>query len=166
VRRTATLREEILAGVVAGIVAGILVDLFVLGVSVAGGTPLPTAVNGLYDFIASAAMGRAAFAQPGSGVALGVVLHFAVAIGWALGYVWLARTQPHLLTRPIVSGIGFGFVVFVFMNVALIAAGQYTRPTTSAIAIGVVAHLILYGLPVALIVSRMLPHPSTRPGRA
>ena len=54
---------------------------------------------------------------------LGVVMHFAVAIAWAFGYVYLVRTQPQLLSRPIVSGLGFGIVVYVFMQIVVLPRG-------------------------------------------
>lgn len=153
--RTATLRDEIAAGAAAGIAGGIASHAFLLAVAVAGGAPLGTAASELYRFIASAAVGRDGATQP-SALPLGVALHFAVAIGWALGYVYLARTQPQVLTRPVVSGLAFGAVVFVFMNVVLIAAGLYGRPTAASAAVGIVEHLVFYGLPVALVASRLL----------
>ena len=52
-----------------------------------------------------------------------------LAIGWALGYVYLARTQPQLLARPFVSGAVFGVIVYIFTQIALLTAGLYHRPT-------------------------------------
>jgi predicted membrane-bound dolichyl-phosphate-mannose-protein mannosyltransferase len=164
VERTAELREGLAAGIVAGIAGGILIDLFFLATAVASGSSLGAAIAGLYDFVASAAIGRAAVTHPGSGIPLGIVLHFCVSIGWALGYVYLARSQRQLVRRPVVSGLVFGAIVFLFMSVTLVAAGLSEHPA-SAIAIGLIGHVVFYGLPVALVVARMLPRPSLKSGR-
>jgi hypothetical protein len=166
VERTVTLRDEIAAGVVAGLVGGVLTDLFLLVALVSNGTPLPAAAVALYGLFASVAMGPAAAANPGTAIPVGIAVHFCVAIGWALGYVYLARTQPHVLRRPIVSGLGFGVVVFVFMDVALVMSGVTQRPTPGGVALTLASYLVFYGIPVALVVSRMLARPSTRSGRA
>lgn len=157
-QRTVVLRDELRAGVVAGIAGGVLIDLFffVFGTVTGGGSFGEVAAKSL-AFTASAAIGpAAAAANPSLAVALGVLLHLLVSIAWALGYVYLARSQRHLLTRPVLSGLGFGIVVYVFMNIALIGAGLYHRPTVQNFEAGLAAHLLFFGLPVALIVARTL----------
>jgi hypothetical protein len=56
----------------------------------------------------------------------------------------------------VVSGLGFGLVVYVFMGVVQIVAGQYHRPSPTAFETSLVAHVVFYGLPVGSIVSRAL----------
>ena len=153
--RTVTLREQIVAGVLAGLVGGILIELFYFVTMLRGGD----AVHGLllsFAFVAATLLGPSAYANPAA-VPIGIVLHFCVAIGWALGYVYLIRQQPYLLTRPWISGLGFGIVVYVFMQIVLLTAGQYHRPSSPAqLENGLVAHLVFYGIPVALVVSGLL----------
>jgi hypothetical protein len=163
VERTDTLRATVTAGLVAGIAGGVLIDAFVFAMQLAAGTP-PGMLSANFVFVAAALLGPGAGGNPAA-VPIGIVLHFCVAIGWALGYVYLARTQPQLVTRPWVSGAGFGIVVYVFMQIVLLYAGQYHRPMPEVLGTQLVAHIVFYGMTVALIVSRLL-RPATGSGRA
>jgi hypothetical protein len=158
VERSVTLREQIVAGVIAGIAGGVLIELFYFATMLRGGN----AVGGLlvsFAFVAATLLGPGAYGNPAA-VPIGILLHFCVAIGWALGYVYLVRQQPYLLTRPWISGLGFGIVVYVFMQIVLLTAGQYHRPSSPVeLEIGLVAHLVFYGIPVALVTSRLLRPP-------
>lgn len=157
--RTITLRDQITAGLLAGLAGGVLIDAFLFATQLAAGTPVSKLAEN-FVFIASAVLGPGATASA-SAVPVGIVLHFCVAVGWALGYVYLARSQPHLVARPWLSGAGFGLTVYVFMQIILITAGQYHRPPPGLLGTQLVAHVVFYGIPVALIVARLL-----RPGRA
>lgn len=152
--RTLVLRDQLTAALAAGIVGGILIDLFLIGTAVGGGATAGQALQ-IYPWIASVLFGPSVLTNPAAPL-IGVVVHFCVAIGWALGYVYLIRSQPQLLTRPIISGASFGLVVYVFMQIILITAGQYHRPSPPALAAGLIAHVVFYGIPVGLVVSRVL----------
>jgi hypothetical protein len=154
VERTLTLRDRIAAGLIAGIAGGILIDLLLFAVQLAAGTPVAK-LAGNFAFIAATLMGPGAYASPAA-VPIGIVLHFCVAVGWALGYVYLVRSQPQLLTRPLISGAAFGLMVYIFMQIVILTAGQYHRPGPGALLTQLVAHIVFFGMPVALIVSRML----------
>jgi len=160
------LRDQLKAGLVAGVAAGVLIDVFLFAMQLAGGTP-PEKLAANFVFIAAVLLGPGAYASPVA-VPLGIVLHFGVAIGWALGYVYLVRTQPQLLSRPWISGAAFGLMVYVFMEIILITAGQYHRVAPGLFFTQLVAHIVFYGIPVAVIVSRLLrtvvAHPSTSSG--
>lgn len=148
------LGDQLKTGFVAGIAGGILLQVFLFAMQLAGGAP-PTQLAATFVFIAAVLLGPNAVASP-IAVPLGVVLHFCVAVGWALGYVHLARTQPQLLSRPWISGAAFGLVVYVFMEIILITAGQYHRVAPGVLASQLVAHVAFYGIPVAVIASRLL----------
>ncbi|MBV8581718.1 MAG: hypothetical protein JOZ86_13920 [Candidatus Eremiobacteraeota bacterium] len=153
--RTIALRSQITAGLVAGIVAGIVMDAAYLAMQYATGVPAEKLL-GLYVFVASAVLGPSAYGNPNA-IGIGIVLHFCVAVGWALGYVYLVRTQPQLLRLPWLSGAVFGLVVYVFMQLVLLYAGIYHRPASPAeLAMQLLAHLLFYGTTVALVVSLML----------
>ena len=131
----------------------------------ATGTP-GDKLAGNFVFIAAVVLGQSAYTNPVA-VPLGIVLHFCVAIGWALGYVYLVRSQPQLVSRPWISGAAYGLVVYVFMEIILITAGVYHRAAAGLLFTELAAHIVFYGIPVALIASRMLPsvvaHPSREP---
>ena len=116
------LRDQLKAGLVAGIAAGVLIDLFLFAMQLATGTP-GDKLAGNFVFIAAVVLGQSAYTNPVA-VPLGIVLHFCVAIGWALGYVYLVRSQPQLVSRPWISGAAYGLVVYVFMEIILITAGR------------------------------------------
>jgi hypothetical protein len=166
VERTVALGDQLKAGLIAGIAAGVVIDVFLFAMQLASGTP-PDKLAANFVFIAAVLLGPGASANPAA-VPLGIVLHFCVAIGWALGYVYLVRSQPQLLSRPWISGAAYGLVVYVFMEIILITAGQYHRVAPGVFATQLVAHVVFYGIPVALIASRMLrpivAHPSTSSG--
>jgi uncharacterized membrane protein YagU involved in acid resistance len=166
VETTVALRDQLKAGLVAGIASGILIDVFLFAMQLAAGTP-PDKLAGNFVFIAAVLLGQSAYTNPVA-VPLGIALHFCVAIGWALGYVYLVRSQPQLLTRPWISGAAFGLVVYVFMEIILLTAGQYHRAAPALFFTQLVAHVFFYGIPVAVIVSRLLgpmvAHPSTSSG--
>ena len=152
---TVTLRDQIMAGVLAGLVAGVVMELFFFVTLIRGGDPVAELLGSLI-FISTVLLGPAVARTPGA-VPLGIVLHFTVAVGWALGYVYLARSQPQLVRLPWISGACYGIVVYVFMQIVLLTAGQYHRPASARLLeIGLVAHIVFYGMPVALVVSRML----------
>ena len=160
------LRDQLKAGLVAGVAAGVLLDVFLFGMQLAMGTPADK-LAGNFVFIAAVLLGPGAYTNPVA-APLGVVLHFCVAIGWALGYVYLVRSQPQLIARPWISGAAYGLVVYVFMEIILLTAGLYHRVAPGLFATQLVAAIVFYGIPVAVIASRMLrpivAHPSTSSG--
>jgi hypothetical protein len=166
VETTVALRDQLRTGLVAGIAGGVLIDVFLFSAQFATGTPADK-LAGNFVFIAAVVLGQSAYTNPGA-VPLGVVLHLCVAIGWALGYVYLAREQPQLVARPWISGAAYGLVVYVFMEIILITAGLYHRVAPGLLFTQLIAHVVFYGIPVALIASRMLrgivAHPSTSSG--
>jgi len=166
VERTVALRDQLKAGLIAGLTAGIVIQLFLIAMQLAWGTPADK-LSANFAFIAAVLLGPGAFTNPAA-VPIGIVLHFCVAVGWAVGYVYLVRSQPQLLARPWISGAAYGLVVYVFMEIILITAGQYHRVPPGVFFTQLVAHVVFYGIPVALIASRMLrpvvAHPSTSSG--
>ncbi|GAC1660170.1 MAG: hypothetical protein NVS4B13_08260 [Candidatus Elarobacter sp.] len=152
--RTVALRDRVTAGLVAGIAGGILIQTFLFAMQLAGGTPADKLAAD-FVFIAATVLGAGAYANPGA-VPLGIGLHFCVATGWALGYAYAVRSQPQLLARPWISGAGFGLTVYIFMQIILLTAGLYHRPPPGVLGTQLVAHIVFYGIPVALIVPRLL----------
>lgn len=153
--RTITLRDQLRAGLVAGVGGGVLIALFIFAAELAAGMP-PSALWLNFAFITATLFGPGHQGNAAMLLPVGVVVHFCVAIGWALGYAYLVRTQPQLVAHPWVSGVGFGIVVYVFMMIMLIMGGQYHRPPPAVLGAQLVAHIAFYGIPVALIVARLL----------
>jgi hypothetical protein len=144
-----TLRDRLAAGIVAGVGAALLIVLFLFLLQWDGAAPAPAA---FFTFAAAALLGPVAYANPAAAT-IGIGLIFALAIAWALGYVYLVRSQPQLLARPFVSGAVFGVIVYIFTQIALLTAGLYHRPAPDLLGEELVGVLVFYGIPVALIVS-------------
>lgn len=146
-------QRSISAGSIAGAIGAVLIAEFLLGVPLFSGgafTPVP-----VLQFDASVLIGAVAFTNP-SYAFLGLVLHFLVSIGWAIGYAYMAERQPQLVTRPWISGAAFGLVIYFAMLIVLVAANAYHAPKPAEVGNGLIAHILFFGIPVALIVSRAL----------
>lgn len=151
--RTITLREYVTAGLVAGIAGGALLVAFLSAVQLAHGLPPSQLAANNFTFLAAMVLGDAAYLNPAA-VPIGIGVHFGVAVAWALGYAYAARSQPPLLARPWVSGAAFGLVVYIFMQIILLYAGLYHRPMPDVLGAQLVAYIVFYGMPVGLIVAR------------
>lgn len=151
--RTNTLRALVTAGLVAGIAGGVLIDAFFFTIQLATGMP-PAHLTDNFVIDAATLLGSHAYGNPAA-VPIGIAWHLGVSVAWALGYAYLARTQPQLVTRPWVSGAAFGLVVYIFMGILAIYAGQYHRPMPAVLAAQLIAYMVFYGIPVALIVARL-----------
>ncbi len=130
-------------GIVAGLVAGVAIDLFLFVTGVAK-------APGVYQFIASTLVGKAAFAAPAY-IWLGLAMHFAISIAWGALYAVLAqRIGTAMLDRPLVSGLTYGLVVWIGMQALLYAAHVWHPPASAAaLAISLAAHTLFFGLPIA-----------------
>ena len=144
-------RDWLVAGVGAGLVSGVTLAAFAAFAELRTGQP----VSATYTFLASA-VGGASLGEGPSAVALGVLVLFAGTILWAFGYIHAARKQPQLLTRPLVSGAGFGVVVWFVTQVVLVGVGRYTPPTTYTFDRDMVAFLLFFGIPLAFVAARLL----------
>ncbi|MGZ3522553.1 MAG: hypothetical protein ACXVAG_16455 [Vulcanimicrobiaceae bacterium] len=132
-------------GAIAGIAGGILIDLFIYVTSV---LPQHGSMIAVWQFIASTAVGKEAFASA-SYAWLGVLIHFIVSIAWATGYAYLAQTRAALNVRPAISGIAFGVVVYVVMQIVLVGDNNFRMPSPLGLVLGLIGHCVFFGLPVA-----------------
>ena len=130
-----------------------LIDAYLLLTLVVAGH-LAT-VAGFFQYIASGALGKAAYATPGA-IALGIAVHFVVAIAWGIGYAYVAAKTPQVRERPLLSGTVFGILVMVSMQFVEVAANIYVLPNTVLFFNGIIAHVVFFGLPIAYIVKRRL----------
>lgn len=135
--------------VVAGIIGGILIDLFLFFMH----APFP----GVYQYIASVLVGKAAFSSTAY-IWLGVVIHFGVAIGWAILYAYVAN-RMHVLHRWTVGGLVFGIIVMIVMEIIQLVAKIAQPITVRSGIVALIAHVAFYGWPVAWFVGRSVRPP-------
>ncbi len=148
-QRTLSLRALAIPGAIAGLAGAFAIDLYLVItlVLVAHVASLTT----FYQYVASGALGPAAYTSV-TNAYLGVAIHLAVGVGWAIGYAYVAARTPQVRDRPLLSGAVFGLVVMIAMQLVEVAGRIYILPDTLAFFNGVVAHVFFYGIPVAAIV--------------
>ncbi len=100
-------------GIASGIVGGLLIDLFIYFTSLA---PHHAGILGLWQFIASSAFGTVAYTSTGYAWA-GLAMHALVSMAWGVGYSYLSQTQQAVNKMPIISGLVFGLIVYVVMQI-------------------------------------------------
>ena len=93
-----------------------------------------------------------------AGSALGLLTHFTLMAIMATLFVLAARQWPSLLYKPIQSGIIYGLITYVAMNWIVVPLRFDTPlpPAPIAIATQLFAHIILVGIPIAMIAARYL----------
>ena len=102
--------------------------------------------------IASGALGNAAFSGGLVSAALGAIFHFAIAIVAAGIYIAASRRLDLLNRFFIPSGILYGATVYTFMNFVVVPLTDFPFKNTysaAQLAGGLVAHMVLVGLPIA-----------------
>jgi hypothetical protein len=118
-----------------------------------------TTVERVFQGIAYAVLGPAAFTSGWAAAALGVVLHFSVALGWSA--VWMIAYERSdlllratiTLPRAIIAGAAYGIFVWLAMHFIVLPL-TYAKPgpllNFGSILVGI-AHLLGVGPPIVLI---------------
>ena len=111
--------------------------------------------------VAAGLLGKASY-DGGSGTAiLGAFLHFFNALVIAAIYVGASRIWPVLARRATLFGPLYGIGVYLVMNYVVLPLSAFpprTRPPAAVVWItGVLAHMFLIGLPIALAAKRAVP---------
>ncbi len=96
---------------------------------------------------------------------LGIFLHFVIAFGAATTYYIASRFFRFLTEHPIVAGLIYGELVFLFMNMVVLPLSALHRDPLQwtsfspwpALITGPLGHPFLVGLPIALATARFAP---------
>lgn len=110
--------------------------------------------------IAGGLLGRPAFHGGAGTYALGVALHFFIALSAATIYYLASRRLDFMKEHPLVCGLFFGAAVEEVMNLvvlplsALHASGPYKLHD---LILGLVVHMVVVGLPISYSVRRFAP---------
>jgi asparagine N-glycosylation enzyme membrane subunit Stt3 len=111
--------------------------------------------------IATGLLGRDSYTGGVAAAALGLAVQFLIAFTAATVFYAASRRLTFLIHRPVVSGLLYGITVWLFMYLVVLPVTfhrSFIRPL-SAVAIGLMIHMLCVGLPISLVVSRY----STRP---
>ena len=144
--------------VVGGLIAGAL-DItyaFILWWFRAQVTPMQ-----ILQSVAAGLLGKASY-DGGAGTAvLGAFLHFFNALVIAAIFVGASRVWPVLARRATLFGPLYGIGVYLVMNYVVLPLSAFpprTKPPAPVVWItGVLAHMFLIGLPIALAAKRAVP---------
>jgi hypothetical protein len=112
----------------------------------------------IFQYIASGLTGRWAFEAGMASVALGIAIHYTIAMFWTVLY-WVASGRlAVLIRRPVVCGLVYGAVVYGVMNLVVLPLTRLPHSTAAATVAsrvnGVLALLVCIGLTVAVLTQR------------
>jgi hypothetical protein len=146
-------RRLVLAG---GLVAGAL-DITYACVfwAIKAGVP----AQRIFQSVAAGLLGAASFTGGWPTAVLGLALHFFIATTMSVTYYVAARRIPILGGRPVPFGAAYGLLLYVIMNyivVPLSAAGHGGAKDPLWVALSIVVHMFLIGVPIALFTRRAL----------
>ena len=130
----------------------------------------------IFQHVAGGVLGPRTFDGGLASFALGLLVHFTVALSISSVYFLASRWLPVLARRPVLCGLAYGVVAFFVMHYVVVPlSAAPIGPTRNAWPIllnGVLGHAFLVGLPIALFASHMerpapappLPQPRPSPG--
>jgi len=140
----------VLAG---GLVAGLLDILYAcLFWGIKRGVP----ATRIFQSVAAGLLGPATFEGGARTAALGLFLHFFIAVTMSIAY-YLVATRWNLLVRmPLPCGAAYGLLLYGIMNyvvVPLSAAGRGSKDLLW-VTLSIAVHMVLIGVPIALFTQR------------
>jgi hypothetical protein len=114
---------------------------------------------GVWQYIASGALGMAAFEGGITTALLGVLFHLIISLVIAGVFILSADRIPLLRRYAMPGALLYGLGVYIVMNMVvtpLSAAPPLPPPTTPWLVEGMIEHVLAVGLPLRLIVRRSL----------
>ena len=111
----------------------------------------------IWQYIASGALGNAAFEGGIATALLGVFFHLIISFVIAGVFILAADRIPLLRRNAIVGSLLYGFGVFIVMNMIvtpLSATPPLPAPTLPWLAEAIIEHTLLVGLPLGMLIRR------------
>jgi hypothetical protein len=136
--------------VVGALVAGTLDIVYAIAFSYFRSGVAPVRV---LQFVASGALGPAAFQGGSTTAAAGLGFHYLIAFVITAIFFAAAASQPRLRQRPLLVGALYGVAVYGVMNYVVIPLSQIgPRPAGAAVVVlsGILVHMVFVGWPIAL----------------
>ncbi len=144
------------ARILASIIGGLFVGTLDIGVAcvIFHAPPVP-----VLHAIASGLVGHVEAVKGGMQTAwLGLACQEFISIVAAGCYVFASAWLPILLRRPVLMGLAYGLAVNVFLNFIVIPLSltHGTPPLSLFFAENLIANMVLYGVPIALVAKWMV----------
>jgi hypothetical protein len=111
-------------------------------------------------YVASGALGSDALEGGAGAAAAGLFFHYLIAFLFTAFFFAVAARVPRVLERPLLTGALYGIGIYVVMNyvvVPLSRIGPRPTPPTIVWTTGVLVHMFLIGVPIALAARRAFP---------
>lgn len=108
--------------------------------------------------VAAGLLGKASFGGGALTAALGLALHFLIAVVMSATYYVAARAWPLLWQRPLACGVLYGIVLYVVMNYVVVPLSAASPGSKDPlwIALSIAVHALLVGVPIAFLTRRAL----------
>jgi len=135
----------------AGLIAGILDIISAFVIAEIRGTGSIRMLQG----IASGLLGQRSFEGGMTTPGLGLAIHFLIAFTAATVFYAASRKFSSLTQHAVVSGLLYGIAVYIFMYwIVVPLVFPNARHSISRDVTAVIIHIVLIGLPIALVVRR------------
>jgi hypothetical protein len=112
----------------------------------------------IFQYIASGLIDGASFELGLASVALGIVLHYLIALTWTAIFFVASRRLAVLTRRPVTAGLLYGLGVYLFMNLLVLPMSRIPRSeaamTLPSRISGILAVTFCIGLTISLLVRR------------
>jgi uncharacterized membrane protein YagU involved in acid resistance len=105
--------------------------------------------------ISSGLLGSASYTGGVATAALGALLHFFIAIAAAFTFYIVSRRFTWLVLHPVAAGVVFGLCVYAVMNFVVVPLSAFPHKQSFpplVLVTGLLAHMFLVGVPIALCV--------------
>ena len=103
--------------------------------------------------VASGLLGQKAYEGGTATALLGLCLHYTMGFIIAAIFWFASRRLRFMTERAVLAGLVYGICVYFVMNFVVLPLSAFPTPITHTpvrMAINVVAHMVLFGLPIAL----------------
>ena len=103
--------------------------------------------------VASGLIGQRAYEGGEATALLGLCLHYAMGFIIAAIFWFASRRLRFMTERAVIAGLLYGACVFFVMNFVVLPLSAFPTPIThtpTRMAVNIVAHMVLFGLPIAL----------------
>ncbi len=145
---------QLRATLIGGSIAGLLDILFAITFAIVDGRT----ATWLLQTVATGLLGRSAYDGGTSTAMLGLAAHFALSIGWAALFVTMAARRPGLVSKPLVTALAFGVVVFLVMRLVVLPLSAFPYPVTifsKGAGLDLLSHVFLFALPIVFAAARV-----------
>src|SRR5438132_8532928 len=113
----------------------------------------------VFQYITSGLIGMKSFQSGWSSVALGVAIHYAIALSWTAIFFLAAMKIRTITGCPFLSGVVYGCIVYLIMNFIVLPLSRVPHPpaaiTIASRVNAVLALIFCIGLPISLLTRKV-----------